>query len=195
MKVDEYIESKPDPWNLKKIGKNPKIAKMLEKYIGKAGKVIDVGGGNGFYANALQEKGNHVTVLDASKKMISEGKKMFPELKFVHANAIKMPFTANEFDAAICMGTLMYIQDKDVFFKEVHRILKPKAIFLLHERNKQAILNRAVSLFKNPEKSVDKRDMFLKKSQLRDLAKTHEFSVEKIKGTGKNFITAVLIKE
>lgn len=194
MDVNEYIESKQDPWNLKKIGKNPKLTKLLEKEIGIAGKIIDIGGGNGFYAHAMHELGNKVTVLDSSKKMVNEGRKMFPELKFVHASATAMPFAAAAFDAAICMGTLMYIQSKDTFFKEVHRILKPRGKFVLYERNRSDPINKIISLFKSTEQSPDKREMFLKKSKIRDLAKKHGFKVNKIKGSGKTFLTAILTR-
>ncbi|MAH43096.1 hypothetical protein CL614_05240 [archaeon] len=194
MDINEYIESKPDPWDLKKIGKNPKLTKLLEKEIGIAGKIIDIGGGNGFYAHAMHELGNKVTVLDQSKKMLAEGRKMFPELKFIHASATTMPFAAATFNAAITMGTLMYIQNKDAFFKEVHRILKPNSRFVLYERNKSDPLNKIVTLFKKTEQSPDNRDMFLKKTEIRQLAEKHGFKVEKIRGSGKTFLTAILIR-
>ena len=68
--VFDYIDNCRDPWGLKAIGKNPEIVGMLRRDIGKIGKVLDIGGGYGFYADALRLMGNDVTVIDKSKKMI-----------------------------------------------------------------------------------------------------------------------------
>lgn len=194
MNVNEYIQSVDDPWDLKKIGKDPKLVNLLQREIGKAGRVLDVGGGYGFYADSLREIGNSVVVLDSSEKMISYGEKMFPGIDFVKSDALDMPFSSQSFDAVVCMGTLMYIEDKDKFFKEVHRVLKKNGVVLLYERNRHAFVNRIVSIFKNTEQASDKRSMFLSKRQVKTLAKANGFMIKKINGTCKNFLVAILIR-
>lgn len=190
----DYIKKSKDPWDLKKIGKNKKVVKLLKKEIGLAGKVIDIGGGFGFYADALREMGNAVTVLEMSEKMINEGKRLFPEIRFVKGDATKMPFPDKSFDAAVCMGTLMYIKHKNKCFSEVRRILCPGGSFFLYERNKNDIINNIIRIFKDTEKPADKSYKFLQKSDIKELADNHGFTVKKLKGTGKSFLVCVLIR-
>ena len=191
MNVIDYIEKSEDPWSLKSIGKNPKIVKMLEKEIGKKGDILDIGGGFGFYADVLRELGNNAFVLDNSGKMVREGREMFPLVKFKKGVAEKIPFPENSFDAVLCMGTLMYIENKERAFQEVKRVLKKGGIFLLYERNRSDPINTIVNLFKPTEQKIDSRDMFLTKSEIRSLAEKNGFKVNKIKGTGKGIIRQI----
>jgi len=193
--IDEYINGCDDPWDLKKIGENSRVVKLLGNDIGRVGRVIDIGGGCGFYADALRRMGNSVTVLDRSNKMVDEGKKMFPYVSFINGGATRMPFPDHSFNAAVCMGTLMYIKDRDKFFSEVHRILKTNGLFFLYERNRHDILNMLVRLVKKTEKSIDNPSSFLVKSEIRELAMEHGFLVRKIGGGYSNFLVFLLVKK
>lgn len=193
--VFDYINMHDDPWDLKKIGKNETIVKVLNRFIGRIGIVVDIGGGYGFYADALRECGNRSFVVEKSDKMLIEGKKMFHDVDFVKGDATKLPFTGSAFDAALCMGTLMYINNKQGFFSDVKRILKPGGVFLIYERNKKAALNRLVRLFKNTEKNADSPDMFLSKNEIKKLAEKSGFSIKKFNGGYRTFILALLVKD
>ncbi|MFH1420529.1 MAG: class I SAM-dependent methyltransferase [Candidatus Aenigmatarchaeota archaeon] len=194
MNVNEYIENTEDPWALKKIGVISGRADFIKKAAGTGKSILDVGGGYGFYAEELRKSGNDVTVLDDSEKMITEGKSLFPELGFVNGNATDIPFMDENFDIVLCMGTLIYVSNRKKFVSEVMRVLKPGGRFILIERNKNALLNKMVRLFKETEQPVDNINDFITKNELKILLK-NSFRTEKLKGRFSNFLYCIAVKQ
>jgi len=191
--VKKYIDESEDPWGLKKTGLIEKRAAFMLKAFGGGKKILDVGGGFGIYSNMLQKNGNDVICLDYSSRMTKDGKKMFPEMKFVKADATCMPFVDSVFDAMLCMGTMIYISDKIAFFSEASRIMKSGGKLVLIERNRNDVINKAIRLLKDTETYVDSTDSFLTAKDIRHASGKH-FKIKKTKGRLSNFIFCVLEK-
>ena len=100
--------------------------KVLEKVDPQSGeKVLDIAAGTGTSSMALKLPGVEVVAADFSKGMLAEGKKRYPELEFVFADAMKLPFKNNEFDVVTMSFGLRNVQDRDKALGEFLRVLKP----------------------------------------------------------------------
>ena len=194
MEVEDYINSADDPWSLKKTGLIQERAEMIRKEIS-GRNVLDVGGGFGFYSEFLRKNGSDTICMDKSEKMVSEGKKMFQELQFVMADAVKMPFRDEKFDFMLCMGTLIYIEEKDSFFLEARRVLKPNGRILIYERNRNSFLHKFVRIFKNTEKEADNPNDFMSIKDIKKLSDDNNFIILKSGGSYSDFVFALMEKK
>lgn len=193
MKLKDYIEKTKDPWGLLAIRVNQGRKREIIKHIGKSGMVLDVGGGFGFYSEALRLSGRKVFCLDFSKRMISDGREMFPKVNFILADGCRIPIKNNSMNAVLCMGTLIYVRDRKRFIREVHRVLKKDGKFLLMERNKNYIVNRFIRILKETEEPVDNVNNFLTKREIKMLL-SGLFTIKKISGNFSNFLFCVVEK-
>ena len=100
--------------------------KLTEKVDPQSGeKILDIAAGTGTSSMALKLSGVEVIAADFSKGMLAEGKKRYPELEFVFADAMKLPFKNNEFDVVTMSFGLRNVQDRDKALGEFLRVLKP----------------------------------------------------------------------
>ena len=77
-------------------------------------------------------KGN-VTGIDISDEMINlarESSASFPSVDYEIASVEQLPFSDNEFTHAFSMESLYYYRDIPRALKEIHRVLKPGAVFV-----------------------------------------------------------------
>jgi demethylmenaquinone methyltransferase/2-methoxy-6-polyprenyl-1,4-benzoquinol methylase len=85
--------------------------------------LLDVGGGTGNYALALRERGWRPLVLDRSPQMLARaGAKGLPTLE---ADAHRLPFADESFDAATMLSTLHHLDDPGAALAEAQRVLRP----------------------------------------------------------------------
>ena len=108
--------------------------KVLEKVDPQSGeKILDIAAGTGTSSMALKLPGVEVVAADFSKGMLAEGKKRYPELEFVFADAMKLPFKNNEFDVVTMSFGLRNVQDRDKALGEFLRVLKPAGRLVICE--------------------------------------------------------------
>jgi len=88
-------------------------------------RILDVAAGTGTSSQALLVPGSEVVAADFSKGMLEEGAKRHPDLKFVFADAMKLPFGDGEFDVVTVSFGLRNVQSHHVALKEFLRVLKP----------------------------------------------------------------------
>ena len=88
-------------------------------------RILDIAAGTGTSSMALRVPGAEVVAADFSQGMISQGKKRYPDLEFVFADAMKLPFKEPEFHAVTMSFGLRNVQDHKVALGEFHRVLLP----------------------------------------------------------------------
>lgn len=88
-------------------------------------RILDIAAGTGTSSMALLVPGAKVIAADFSEGMLAEGRKRYPKLEFVFADAMKLPFKNGEFDAVTMSFGLRNVQDHKVALKEFHRVLAP----------------------------------------------------------------------
>jgi demethylmenaquinone methyltransferase/2-methoxy-6-polyprenyl-1,4-benzoquinol methylase len=92
----------------------------------KAGeRVLDVAAGTGASSVSLARSGAAVVAVDFSLGMIEEGRRRHPRLEFVEADAEKLPFGDDEFDAATISFGLRNMEHPKAALAEMYRVLKP----------------------------------------------------------------------
>ncbi len=108
------------------------VTECFEKGYLKPGiKILDVGSGFGRNANWLAAKGLSVSAVNINKSEIKEAKKSAGKLgvsvKYIKADAVKLPFPDEEYDAVLDLGcSHMLSKERQVLAeKEIARVLKP----------------------------------------------------------------------
>ena len=91
----------------------------------KGERILDIAAGTGTSSAALTGPGIEVVAADFSAGMIETGRKRHPELTFVEADAMALPFKANEFDVVTITFGLRNVKDPRKALKEMYRVLKP----------------------------------------------------------------------
>ncbi|MDH5569596.1 MAG: methyltransferase domain-containing protein [Nitrosopumilus sp.] len=102
--------------------------------------VLDVGCGLGGSARYIAEKyGCNVTGIDLTEQYIdvanrlTEFVKMSDKVSFKQASALEIPFESDNFDVIWTEHTQMNIADKEGFYGELNRVLKPQGRLVFHD--------------------------------------------------------------
>lgn len=88
-------------------------------------RILDVGSGTGYYLNLINRQGLNCVGIDLSENMVRQSSAVYPHLKIQIADARKLPFADNSFDAVISVETLRYFSDRGTLLKEIFRVTKP----------------------------------------------------------------------
>ena len=88
-------------------------------------RILDIAAGTGTSSMALLADGVSVVAADFSNGMLDEGRKRYPKLEFVFADAMKLPFKDAEFDVVTMSFGLRNVENHYVALKEFFRVLKP----------------------------------------------------------------------
>lgn len=99
-------------------------------------RVLDIAAGTGTSSAAIARTGAEVVAVDFSTGMIEVGRKKHPKIDFVEADAMALPFSANEFDAVTISFGLRNIENPRKALKEMYRVLKPGGRIVVTEFSK-----------------------------------------------------------
>ena len=91
-------------------------------------RVLDLAAGTGTSSVALAKSGAHVVAADFSPGMLEVGRKKHgqnPLLEFVEADATKLPFADNSFDAVTMSFGLRNVVEPKKALAELYRVTKP----------------------------------------------------------------------
>ena len=88
-------------------------------------RILDIAAGTGTSSVALARTGATVVAVDFSPGMIAEGRRRHPRIEFVEADAEKLPFGDEEFDAVTISFGLRNVNHPQVALAEMFRVLKP----------------------------------------------------------------------
>jgi ubiquinone/menaquinone biosynthesis C-methylase UbiE len=94
-------------------------------------RVLDVAGGTGAVAQAIvQATKAHVTVLDASAKMLAQVP-THKRIQTVHGIATSLPFQSESFDVVLCTDSLHQLDPQNIALAAMRRVLKPNGRLLI----------------------------------------------------------------
>ena len=106
----------------------------------KKDKIIDVGSGTGDLINLILKKNLSETLysIDLNDEMLNHGRTKFKDqnVKFIKANAEKLPFNDNFFDKYIISFCLRNVTNINNALSESFRILRPGGLFYCLEFSK-----------------------------------------------------------
>lgn len=87
--------------------------------------ILDLAAGTGASGAPLAEAGARVVCADFSEGMLEVGRRRHPELQFVQADAMNLPFDDDSFDAVTMSFGLRNVADPEVALAELHRVTAP----------------------------------------------------------------------
>jgi ubiquinone/menaquinone biosynthesis C-methylase UbiE len=96
--------------------------------------VLDAGCAAGRDSELFRQKGFQVTGVDISGGLIGVGRQQFPEVNFVQANFLELPFPDQSYDAIWAHQSLLHLETQDDVRKalsEFHRVLRPEGKLLV----------------------------------------------------------------
>jgi len=99
-------------------------------------RILDIAAGTGTSSAALAKTGAHVIAVDFSPGMIAEGRKRNKNIEFIEADATKLPFGDNEFDAVTISFGLRNVNEPKAALAEMYRVLKPGGRLVITEFSK-----------------------------------------------------------
>ena len=88
-------------------------------------RVLDVGTGPGLVAARAAERGADLVGIDFSEDMLTEARRLHPEIEFRAGSAEALPFEDGEFDAVVGNFVLHHTGQPDEVLKEAFRVLRP----------------------------------------------------------------------
>ena len=105
---------------------SPSVLRALREALrGAPGRrLADIGGGTGNYALALTREGWEPIVVDRSAEMLARAEAK--GLETVEADAQRLPFEDESFDAATMISMLHHVEDRRVALAEARRSLRPR---------------------------------------------------------------------
>jgi 2-polyprenyl-3-methyl-5-hydroxy-6-metoxy-1,4-benzoquinol methylase len=138
----EYYAGINDPQKL------PRHYRSIARRLGAAarGNVLDVACGAGEWLALLRSFGARIHGIDISEKAIEICRKSLPDGEFHCGPAEQLPFESASFDLVTCLGSLEHFIEPENALREMMRVAKPDASFLLLVPNSR-FLTRRLGLF------------------------------------------------
>jgi SAM-dependent methyltransferase len=103
---------------------DPRIARIIERALGSAQTVLNVGAGTGSYEPA----GRAVTAVEPSGEMIQ--KRGPAAARAIRASAGDLPFADKSFDASMAILTIHHWPDKEAGLREMRRVTRGPIVLL-----------------------------------------------------------------
>lgn len=95
--------------------------------------VLDLAAGTGTSSRPLADAGAIVLAVDVSIGMLEVGHQHHPELQFVNADALSLPFADEVFDSVTMSFGLRNVEDIEAALLEMRRVTKPGGRLVLCE--------------------------------------------------------------
>lgn len=115
-------------WHTKKLSMFTSITTDI-----KCSNILDVGCASGTFTNNISNvfPKAKMTGIDVYSSAIEYGKKKYPHINFMLADAHNIPFKDKTFDLVICYETIEHLIRPIEALKEIRRVLKNKGIALI----------------------------------------------------------------
>jgi 2-polyprenyl-6-hydroxyphenyl methylase/3-demethylubiquinone-9 3-methyltransferase len=106
-------------------------------------RVLDLGCGGGFMAEAMAARGATVTGIDPATAAIDAARlhsgASGVAIDYLVASGEALPFAAATFDVVVCVDVLEHIEAWDLVVAEVRRVLRPRGLFLFDTINRNPL--------------------------------------------------------
>jgi len=88
--------------------------------------ILDIGTGVGRWVQEFSHKTSHITGVDIEKNRLEQTQAKFPQYKFVHTSAEKLPFKDESFDLVNTITVLQHMpyKEKEMAIQEIGRVTK-----------------------------------------------------------------------
>ena len=87
--------------------------------------VLEVGCGTGHWLQAVAGCASFVAGIEPSRPMLGRARRAAPHARLAQACAESLPWRDASFDRLFCVNALHHFSDRERFFREAHRVLRP----------------------------------------------------------------------
>jgi 2-polyprenyl-6-hydroxyphenyl methylase/3-demethylubiquinone-9 3-methyltransferase len=180
---DRWYDAHDDPVALLRAEgetKNPWVMDRIQAGLaGRSGKILDIGCGAGFLANALSAAGHFTCGADMSFGSLKVARARGlsgaapRQAAYQIADAYRLPYRDGAFDAVTALDFLEHVTDPAQVIAEAARVLRPGGLFFFHtfNRNRLAwlIVIKGLEWFvRNTPERMHVLPLFIKPEELRD---------------------------
>lgn len=130
--------------------------------------VLDLGCGDGALLSTLSEQSRMAIGVDLSEAGLVLAQRHLPRSPLIKSDVVFMPFKAGVFGLVLCADVIEHVADPLRLLSEVHRVLKPKGVFVLSTPNRLSPVKVARRLAGRADVRSDPRHV-------------HEFSLVELK--------------
>jgi ubiquinone/menaquinone biosynthesis C-methylase UbiE len=95
--------------------------------------ILDVGAGTGVIASEVSKLCDDVFALEPKPDRVEYIKRKFPEVKAFDGVVESIRFPEAYFTKLYCISSFHHFKDQDLAIEELHRVLKPGGLLLIHE--------------------------------------------------------------
>jgi ubiquinone/menaquinone biosynthesis C-methylase UbiE len=128
------------------LGQFERITHALELSAGM--RVLDLGCGVGHFLGWVTDRaGVQGYGADLSIGSLARARAASPALRLAAADAESLPFQDKSFDRVVCNGSAHHFLDNELAFRELHRVVKPGGIVVLHEPTASGVTSGLRRLF------------------------------------------------
>jgi len=135
--------------------------------LSEGGWLLDVGGGTGRVAEAIEDATNRAVILDVSAAMLYQARSK--GLIAVQGEAEALPFRSNVFPCILMVDTFHHLRDHEASVAELLRVLAPTGRLVVQEPNIERPVIKLIAL---GEKLLLMRSHFRPPSVMRRLFET-----------------------
>jgi SAM-dependent methyltransferase len=114
------------------------VVKKAKEKFHRGGKTLDIGCGIGNFADYFQDYFG----IDIIKSALEELKIKHQKNNVLVSDAENLPFKKESFSFIIAVEVLQYIRDKEKFFDEIFRVMKPNSYAVIITQNPNSIIWR-----------------------------------------------------
>jgi 2-polyprenyl-6-hydroxyphenyl methylase/3-demethylubiquinone-9 3-methyltransferase len=156
-------------------------------------RVLDLGCGGGFMAEALAKRGAFVTGLDPASRAIKIAQAHAAErgidIDYLVGGGESLPFGGGHFDAVVCVDVLEHVENLDRVLAEIHRVLRPGGQFLFDTINRNGLarfilINLAEDLLRLVPRGTHDPAKFIKPGEITKKLRSLGFDVMPPVGLG-----------
>ena len=88
-------------------------------------RVLDVAGGDGYWAGAARRRGADAVSVDLSRPKILRGRRLTGPPALIEADALALPFADGSFDRVMSICAIEHFDDGELALDEMARVLRP----------------------------------------------------------------------
>jgi len=134
-----------------------RLARRFRPWSGK--RLLDIGCGTGLWLRAAAEFGATPTGIDLSVLALDVCRQSLPHAEVHCVPAERLPFNDGQFDFVSCLGALEHFLEPQAALREMVRVAKPEASFLLLVPN-AGFLTRRLGLYGGTQQVSVREEVF-----------------------------------
>jgi SAM-dependent methyltransferase len=118
-----------------------KLEKLFLSRIPRGGRVLDAGCGRSLFTEIRADWPFTITAADVDHDLLLSRKSLFPDVRWLVAEAQPLPFRAQTFDALFAGELIEHLVDPRPGLAEFRRVLKPDGVLILTTPNRLRLAN------------------------------------------------------